>query len=176
MNESIAPDIQEMPIFWGLQENSRRYLQARLRRFYFSPGNEIIRQGKRGQFIGLVGHGLIDLEKIDGSIQTLIPGEVFGEQMLRLDQPAPYTVRARSDSSLWVLLRSDWLSAVNLTPSKAKKMPHAPRQHFPAAVFTLILIIAAILFLSPELPDLLNHKLIQILQESGGRFGQVAGE
>ena len=163
MKESSAPDIQGMPQFSGLHENARRYLQTRLRRFFFKPGQQIIQRGRKGQFMGLVGHGLFDLEKADGTIQTLLPGEVLGEQMLRLDQPCPYTVRARTDASLWVITRSDWLAAVQMAPTvKPPKRRTNKRKRNLFWIFgVLVLFGAALVFLSPELPNVANRALMQ---------------
>lgn len=164
MENSIIPDIQHLPLFCDLHEQARGYLQSRLREFTFSPKQLIIEAGKRGNFLGVVGTGLVDLEKPDGQIQTLLPGEMFGEHMLLFKQPCPYTVRSRSDASLWVITRSDWLQALRITTPTPGKPTHSKKRHFPYRfIDLLILLVCSIIFLSPELPKWSNQLIIESL-------------
>jgi tetratricopeptide (TPR) repeat protein len=164
MEKSSVPDIQHLPLFCDLHEHARGYLQSRLREFTFSPKQLIIEAGKRGNFLGVVGTGLVDLEKPDGQIQTLLPGEMFGEQMLLFKQPCPYTVRSRSEANLWVITRSDWLQALQITAPAPGKPTPTKKGHFPYSfIGLLILLVCSLIFLSPELPQWSNQLIIESL-------------
>ena len=119
MEKPIAPDIQEVSSLSKLTENRRRFLQARLQRYFFGSGDVIIEQGRRGQFMGIVGHGLIDLESADGEIRTLLPGQIMGEEMMIEGAPSPYKAIARSDSAAIFrcsIARSYLESCIKTTP------------------------------------------------------------
>jgi tetratricopeptide (TPR) repeat protein len=168
MEKPIAPDIQEVSALSKLTENRRRFLQARLQRYFFGSGDVIIEQGRRGQFMGIVGHGLIDLESEDGEIRTLLPGQIMGEEMMIEGAPSPYKATARSDSSLWVLTRANWLSSNQIRAAAGRRTANPRINIVPILVACfLLLLILSILILSPELPILASNTLTRAMLNAG---------
>lgn len=164
METSIIPDIKHLPFFCDLPEGASSYLKSRLREFSFAPNQLIIEKGKHGNFLGIVGFGLVDLEKPDGQIQTLLPGEMFGEQMLLFRQPSSCTVRARSESSLWVITRSDWVRALQINSPRTVNKEQRNKKKIPVLFFLLlVLLLSSLWFLSPELPQWANQQIVRTL-------------
>ncbi len=168
MENTITPEIQDLPPFYGLSAGSIRYLQSRLRRYFFSAGDPIVQPGRKGQFMAIVGHGLIDLEAPNGEIKTLLPGQTFGEEMMLSGAESKQKISARTEASLWVLTRNDWLTANQISKSKQKKKSrnHA-KQVWLAAFILLIGLVLAFLILSPELPNSIHHSVAETLNQAG---------
>ena len=117
--------------------------------------------------MGVVRNGLVDLQKPDGQIQTLLPGQIFGEQMLLFKQASPYTVRSRSEASLWVITRSDWLQALQITSPAAHKRSGRRNKNFPFRfIGLLILLVCSTVFLYPELPQWANGLILKTLNNA----------
>jgi len=159
--ERIKPDIQDLPPFSGLNAEARRFLQSRLRSYVFSAGDTVVGRGKRGGFWALVGFGLIDLDFGNQNLQTLLPGQAFGEAMLCEDAPSQAAVTARSEAGLWVLTRTDWLEAVRQSPS-LKPVKISTKKNFPWVWLTagLILLLFTVFFVGSDLLQFTNERVV----------------
>ncbi len=75
-------------------------------------GETIIRQGAKGQELFLVEQGTLecfrrpDEESDEKFLKNYEPGEVFGELALLYNAPRAATIKAKTDSKLWVLDRA----------------------------------------------------------------------
>ncbi len=176
MKNQFTPDLRNIPPFAGLSNNAREYLQSRLRRYHFSPGASIISQGKRGSFFAIIEQGAVILQESNGETQTLMPGAMFGEGMMRYGVPSSFSVRALSEISLWVIKRSDWLTANQLQipgPTQKANKPITKKAHrginrwiSALAIFSLFLC-TAWLILGSSLIEYTNHRVTQIAIDAG---------
>jgi len=161
MGEPVKPDVQGLPPFRGVSMEARRFLQRQLKRHKFSAGDLIIERGKRGQFWALVGYGLVDLDFGDQNIQTLLPGQAFGETMLSEGLPSPATVTARSEAGLWVITRQTWLEALSLAPpSQSARTPKRTSHLLVWLASGLILLMFAAFFVGPDMLRFANERLV----------------
>jgi MFS family permease len=100
------------PIFAPLPESTLEQLAHALVDVRAAAGEEIVRQGDSGDRFFLVKDGALDVY-VDGElVQSLEPGDSFGEIALLRDVPRTATVKARSDVVLYALDRRHFLAAV----------------------------------------------------------------
>jgi MFS family permease len=100
------------PIFAPLPEPTLERLADALEEVRAAAGQEVVRQGEPGDLFYLVKDGALDVYVDGRKVQTLGPGESFGEIALLRDVPRTATVRAQSDAELYALERRDFLGAV----------------------------------------------------------------
>jgi MFS family permease len=100
------------PIFAPLPEPTLERLADGLEEVRAAAGQEVVRQGEPGDLFYLVKDGTLDVYVDGRKVQTLGPGESFGEIALLRDVPRTATVRAQSDAELYALERRDFLGAV----------------------------------------------------------------
>jgi MFS family permease len=100
------------PIFAPLPGSTLEQVAASLEEARVPAGEEIVRQGEPGDRFYLIKDGALDVN-VDGElVQSLAPGDSFGEIALLRDVPRTATVRARSDAVLYALDRRHFLAAV----------------------------------------------------------------
>ena len=91
-------------------------LSVSLRPESYPAGQVILRQGDRGDRYFLLAHGAVRIE-IDGRlVQTLGPGDGFGEIALLRDVPRTATVLAIDDVDVFSLEREPFLAALTGVP------------------------------------------------------------
>jgi hypothetical protein len=104
------------PLFALLSAPILESLSAALRPESYTAGQVILRQGDRGDRYFLLAHGAVRIE-IDGRlVQTLGPGDGFGEIALLRDVPRTATVLAIDDVVVFSLEREPFLSALTGVP------------------------------------------------------------
>jgi CRP-like cAMP-binding protein len=100
------------PIFAPLPPGTLEQLADALEEVDAAAGEEIVRQGEPGDRFYLIKSGALDVQ-IDGKlVQTLDPGDSFGEIALLRDLPRTATVKARTDAVLYALDQRQFLAAV----------------------------------------------------------------
>ena len=100
------------PIFAPLPGSTLEQLAGALEEVRAPVGEEIVRQGEPGDRFYLIKEGTLDVY-IDGElVQSLRPGESFGEIALLKDVPRTATVTARTEAALLALDRRHFLAAV----------------------------------------------------------------
>lgn len=100
------------PIFAPLPGSTLEQLAAALEEARAPVGEEIVRQGEPGDRFYLIKEGTLDVY-IDGTlVQSLGPGDSFGEIALLRDVPRTATVTARTEVELYSLDRRHFLAAV----------------------------------------------------------------
>jgi hypothetical protein len=86
-------------LFEGLKEPALEALAARVRTVTAHAGEDIVRQGSKGQLFYVIGSGDVDVT-VDGRyVGTQGPGEHFGEIGLLREVPRTATVTAKPQSS-----------------------------------------------------------------------------
>jgi MFS family permease len=100
------------PIFAPLPAGTLEQLADALEEMPATAGEEIVRQGEPGDRFYLIKDGVLDVY-IDGKlVQTLEPGDSFGEIALLRDVPRTATVKAQTEAALYALDRRQFLAAV----------------------------------------------------------------
>jgi MFS family permease len=100
------------PIFAPLPPGTLEQLADALEEVDAAAGEEIVRQGDPGDRFYLIKSGALDVH-VDGKlVQTLEPGDSFGEIALLRDVPRTATVQARTEAVLYALDRRQFLAAV----------------------------------------------------------------
>ena len=100
------------PIFAPLPPGTLEQLADALEEVDAAAGEEIVRQGEPGDRFYLIKSGSLDVQ-IDGKlVQTLGPGDSFGEIALLRDLPRTATVKARTEAVLYELGQRQFLAAV----------------------------------------------------------------
>ena len=104
--------MRALGIFAPLPIATLETLAARLEAVPLVAGEEVVREGARGDRCYLVAEGEIELSKRTGWHTSMGPGDFFGEIALLRDTPRSATARAVGPGMLLALDRADFLSAV----------------------------------------------------------------
>jgi MFS family permease len=100
------------PIFAPLPGSTLEQLAGALEEVRAPAGEEIVRQGEPGDCFYLIQDGTLDVYVEGELVQSLEPGDSFGEIALLRDVPRTATVKARSEVVLYALDRRHFLAAV----------------------------------------------------------------
>jgi MFS family permease len=100
------------PIFAPLPAGTLEQLADALEEVHAPLGEEIVRQGEPGDRFYLIKSGALDVHIDEKLVQTLEPGDSFGEIALLRDVPRTATVKARTEAVLFALDRRQFLAAV----------------------------------------------------------------
>jgi MFS family permease len=117
---AVAPEravalLRGLPIFAPLPALSLERLALQLRPIDVAPGVEVITQGDIGDRFYILGTGAAEVF-IDGKlVNTLAPGEGFGEIALLRDVPRTATITTTEPSEVFALDRETFLDAVSST-------------------------------------------------------------
>jgi MFS family permease len=104
--------VRANPIFAPLPPPALEQLAGALQEVDYDTGREIVRQGDSGDRFFLVVDGALDVEVDGRHVDTLGPGDSFGEIALLRDVPRTATVKTRTPVRLYALDRDAFLSAV----------------------------------------------------------------
>jgi CRP-like cAMP-binding protein len=111
--------LRASPLFAPLSAPVLEALAASLQPETHAAGSEVVRQGDRGDRYFLLASGAVRVD-IDGHlVQTLGPGDGFGEIALLRDVPRTATVRAIDDVEVFSLARVPFLEALTGVPASA---------------------------------------------------------
>lgn len=163
-----VPDLQNIALFSELPAERRRYLEAKLQRYVFSPGKCIIREGRSGQFLGIIERGQVLMESAHSQSRTLTAGQHFGIEMLQYGKPSEFTITTQTETNFWVLKRSDWL-AVSTSPGAGRSSDRKTKWNKAGLVllFMIISLAMAVVILGPLLLENASHKLPHLIAEAG---------
>jgi MFS family permease len=104
--------LEANPIFAPLPAPTLEQLAVALQEVRVTAGEEVIRQGDPGDLFYLVKDGTLDVYVDGRKVQTLGPGDSFGEIALLRNVPRTATVKAEGDAELYALERRQFLAAV----------------------------------------------------------------
>ncbi len=118
--------LKESLIFEGLSRGELERLLDYLYERDYGKGEEIIRFGEPGYALYLVKSGCVSVEiPTDGGmveVDTIGPGEFFGEIAVVAEAPRTATVRAKEDTSVFVFTRSALEDLMETHPRTAAKI------------------------------------------------------
>ena len=164
-NQNSPPDLKKIGLFTELPAKRLDFLTSKLKKQAFGPGEQIIRAGRSGRFLGIIESGEVTLEMGPGQSLTARSGQVFGSEMLLKGKPSEFTITAKADTIIWVLDRSDWQ-----TPSPPRPK-YRPMLHMKKAVWISLVVASALaislLTLGPSLFDWANNTLPDRMVEKG---------
>jgi small-conductance mechanosensitive channel/CRP-like cAMP-binding protein len=139
----------QVNLFRGFDAAERAELATKMRSREAEAGQMVVRQGDSGDFLYVLGEGLLDVEITrDGAAQIrdrIAPGEVFGEISLLTGQKRTASVIAALDSVVYEIHREDLDPIVKRRPEIAEGLAAAMAKHqarndshFEAPVQTLV--------------------------------------
>jgi MFS family permease len=100
------------PIFSPLPTSTIEQLAEALEELRFPKGAEVVRQGEPGDRFYLVQAGEVAVYVDGEEVQSLGPGDSFGEIALLREVPRTATVKTRTDAVLYALDRNTFIAAV----------------------------------------------------------------
>jgi Flp pilus assembly protein TadD len=163
-NPALA--LEKYGFFGKIPARRRHFLESKLKSKLFRAGAEVISQGEKGDYLGILEHGRLEIQDKYGTSRTLRPGGVFGEEMLRDGSPSRNTVTARSDAIVWILLRSDWHKPSPSRRFRRIRLPRVSRAGWIAIISTVCLAMF-LLILGPSLLDYANNTVPDSFLVSG---------
>jgi len=164
-NQKSPQDLKKIELFKELPAKRLDFLASKLKKQEFAPGEQIIRAGRSGHFLGIIDSGEIVLEMGPGQSLTARSGQIIGSEMLLEGKPSEFTITAHTDTVIWVLNRGDWQA-----PSPPRPQYHPTLQVKKAVWVTLVITLALsvmLLTLGPSLLDWANNTLPDRLVENG---------
>jgi len=166
MTEVISPsDLKKIELFKGLPARRLDFLASKLKKQVYLSGEQIIRAGRSGNFLGIVESGEVKLEMTPGQSLRASSGHVLGSEMLLEGKPSEFTITAQTDTIIWILNRMDWQAP---SPPRPKYRPflHVKKGAWVTLVVILVLAVAT-LTLGPSLLDWVNNTLPNHLVQNG---------
>jgi hypothetical protein len=122
--EALAPSelalLSRLAIFRPLPPATINQLSAGLIAVHATAGEQIIREGERGDRFYVIGKGEVDVSAEGRHMATLGEADYFGEIALLRDVPRTATVTATTDVRLLALAREPFLEAVTGHPQSLR--------------------------------------------------------
>jgi small-conductance mechanosensitive channel len=102
--------LSQVDLFRAFDATERAELAAKMRCVELSAGQTVMRQGDTGDYLCVLGEGILDVEVDRNDLapirDRLAPGEVFGEMSLLTGQPRSATVTAATDAVVYEIHRA----------------------------------------------------------------------
>ncbi len=104
--------LQELDIFDPFSNEAKVYLSKRMKRRYYDPGREVVRQGEAGDSLFVVSEGVLSVRAKSGEreameVARLGAGDFFGEMALLTGEPRAATIVAVADTVLYEINKED---------------------------------------------------------------------
>jgi putative ABC transport system ATP-binding protein len=119
--------LQKVPLFAGLTPSRLVEVGAKMHLEKHEPGTRIIRQGEVGEWFYLLQKGTVDVLADEGQpgqrlLNTLGPGQFFGETAIVEDRPRNATVVAREAVEVFTLQKAEFKEALALSESMREEL------------------------------------------------------
>jgi small-conductance mechanosensitive channel/CRP-like cAMP-binding protein len=125
--------LSHVDLFRGFDATERADLATRMRSRDCAAGEVVVRQGDPGDFLYVLGEGLLDVEIVREDATTIRdrigPGEVFGEISLLTGEPRGATVTAAFDSVVYEIHRQDLDPILQARPEIAEGLATVMAAH-----------------------------------------------
>ncbi|MEX0801258.1 MAG: cyclic nucleotide-binding domain-containing protein [Dehalococcoidia bacterium] len=100
--------LKKVPIFAKLEDKHLKQLAGIMVPRKFAAGDVVVKEGDAGAGVFLISSGQVEVVKGDDVLNTLGPGEFFGEMSLFEGFPRSATVRAMEDTECLAMTRWDF--------------------------------------------------------------------
>jgi CRP-like cAMP-binding protein len=117
--------LANVDLFRDLDRRELAEIAAAMKEYSFSPGHEIVTQGREGVGFFVIADGTAKVSVDGGEVRTLRTGEYFGEIALLAEAPRTATVTAESDVTCWGLVSWAFRPIVEANGSIAWKLLQA---------------------------------------------------
>jgi CRP/FNR family transcriptional regulator, cyclic AMP receptor protein len=126
MSASTENFIKKIPLFKGLDKRHRTTIAKTVFERSFGVGDTIVKQGEQGLGMYMIRSGRVEVVRESAGeeqhLNTLGPGEYFGEIALLTDQPRTATVRAVEPTECLVLTAWNFRSEVQQSADLATQL------------------------------------------------------
>lgn len=112
----------QIPLFEGLNKKELQFIASMTSEVSVRAGSTLVKQGEPGQEAMVVETGSGIVIRDDKEIDTIGPGDVFGEMSLIVRQPRNATIRATSDMRVLVMNAREFSSVLSQSPEVAVKI------------------------------------------------------
>jgi voltage-gated potassium channel len=113
--------IQTVPIFKGQKLSCLKMIAGRLEQAFYTPGQNIVKEGDSGQEMFIIGHGEAEVFVADKCVATLKEGQYFGEIALLEATTRNAAVRSKAYCDLYTLNKPDFVEIVERFPELGEK-------------------------------------------------------
>ncbi len=116
--------LEASKLFCHLSPSELSALRGVTREQTFSAGQEIFKEGDRGDGVYVVRDGVVEIAgRLDGITRLVFsqvgPGDVFGEMAVSEDKPRSAGAVAKADVSVYFIPRADMLALIERSPALA---------------------------------------------------------
>jgi len=129
--------ISKVPLFAGLSKGELRKVASIADELDFPVGKVLIREGAPGREFFVLVEGTVHVERKGRKIDTLKPGDFFGEMALISNAPRNATVTVASPARTLVVTDRDFRNLLKDTPQIALKVLEAFAERAGRAVASL---------------------------------------
>ena len=115
--------LSSVPLFSGLEKSDLARLAKVVVARSYRKGEAIVKEGEQAVAFYVISKGKVEIQKGGKTLNTLGPGEPFGEMALLDGYPRATTnVAAEDGTECLVMTRWDFTAELNTNPSIALKM------------------------------------------------------
>lgn len=114
--------LRRVPLFDGLSDKELEFLAGVTTETSVKEGSVLVKQGELGQEAMIVEAGTASVTRDGSEIDTIGPGDFFGEMSLVNNQPRNAGVVATSDMTLLVMDSREFSSILDKYPEVAVKI------------------------------------------------------
>ena len=111
-----------LPLFEGLSKKELQFLASMSTEVGVREGSTLVKQGEPGQEAMVIEKGTGVVKRDGGEIDTVGPGDFFGEMSLVVNQPRNADVIATSDMTVLVMNSREFSSVLSEYPEVAVKI------------------------------------------------------
>jgi CRP/FNR family transcriptional regulator, cyclic AMP receptor protein len=121
----VIEHFRGVPLFSGVSEKGLRALVAAADEITEPPGKAIVREGEHSRELYVVTAGSVKVTRKGRRVNTLGPGDFFGEIALLSGGPRTATVTAETEVSLMILAPSQFTVVLDREPRIMHAVLHA---------------------------------------------------
>jgi CRP/FNR family transcriptional regulator, cyclic AMP receptor protein len=127
--------LKAVPLFSGCSKKELKQIERIADEIYFDEGKDLIREGSRGLEFFVLVNGTAEVRRGGRTIDSIAPGQFFGEMALVRDEPRNATVTTTSQVDILVITARDFKRLVGNNPLIALKVMRAVADRVPEEEF-----------------------------------------